>query len=192
MPQRKLTLQQHKLPGRKISLRRSLAGLCCSKRRDFAAKRVETAERDRSVAAGERHSRRRRETLFARRRTGYDGPAPESARLSLRGAFGSAWRGKSELQRVACSLTARRGDATDSATEKIPPPSFGPAVRVKWCGKSAPLRRRRRRTGKTPCGARPNRGTVRGRPVPPSGPSGSGASSRVGCWRPAATPVAEE
>ena len=55
---------------------------------------------------------------------------------------------KVELPWAACSLTARRGDATESATENKPPGSFGGPVRVKRCGKSAPLRRRRRRHGK--------------------------------------------
>ncbi len=52
-------------------------------------------------------------------------------------------RGKSELRRAVCSLTARSrsgdGAATESATEKIPPmarPSGRAQVRVKWCGPS--------------------------------------------------------
>jgi hypothetical protein len=101
------------------------------------------------AAPGSRSDRRHQTSLLLwESQSRYDTQAPESARLSLRGAFGSARRGKSELRQAACSLTARRGDATDSATEKIPPPLFGAAVRVKWCGKSAPLRRRRRGHGK--------------------------------------------
>ncbi len=38
--------------------------------------------------------------------------------------------------------------ATESATEKIPPVSFGRSVRVKWCGKSAPRREQSRWQGK--------------------------------------------
>ncbi len=56
--------------------------------------------------------------------------------------------GKSELPRAAGSLTTRRGDATESATENRPPGPFGSSVRVKRCGKSAPLGRRRTRLGK--------------------------------------------
>ena len=77
-------------------------------------------------------------TIASRRRS------PGCRFAGLRAARG----GKSELQRAACSLTARRGDATESATENRPPGSFGGPVRVKRCGKSAPLRRRRRRHGK--------------------------------------------
>ena len=43
-------------------------------------------------------------------------------------------------------LTAAGGDPRESATESKPPRLAG--VRVKGCGKSAPLRRRRRRQGK--------------------------------------------
>ena len=58
--------------------------------------------------------------------------------------LGFRWgRGKSELRRAVCSLTARSrsgdGAATESATEKIPPmarPSGRAQVRVKWCGPS--------------------------------------------------------
>ena len=51
--------------------------------------------------------------------------------------------GKSELQRAGCSVTRSRGDAKESATEKIPPSEIGLVqscrVRVKRCGKSAPV-----------------------------------------------------
>jgi hypothetical protein len=46
--------------------------------------------------------------------------------------------GKSELHRAGCWLTASRGDSQESATENKPPAAR--QVRVKWCGKSAPLR----------------------------------------------------
>ncbi len=53
------------------------------------------------------------------------------------GALGA--RGKSELQRARCWLTASRGDSKESATENKPPKSqFNDLVRVKRCGKSAP------------------------------------------------------
>ena len=45
-------------------------------------------------------------------------------------------RGKSELHRAGCWLTASRGDSQDSATESRPP--IVRWVRVKRCGKSAP------------------------------------------------------
>ncbi len=52
-----------------------------------------------------------------------------------------AWR-KVRTPRAAGWLTARRGDATESATENIPPRADRKRleVRVKWCGKSAPRR----------------------------------------------------
>ena len=48
--------------------------------------------------------------------------------------------GKSELPRAAGWLTARRGNATESATENKPPITIRKSreVRVKRCGKSAP------------------------------------------------------
>jgi hypothetical protein len=53
--------------------------------------------------------------------------------------------GKSELQRAGCSVMRSRGDAKESATEKIPPSEIGVTqshwVRVKRCGKSAPVLR---------------------------------------------------
>src|SRR5213592_394040 len=71
-------------------------------------------------------------------------------------------RGKSELSRAAGWLTARRGDATESATENRPPIASAPQgaeeeVRVKRCGKSAPRPARAWTARQTPCGARPNR-----------------------------------
>jgi hypothetical protein len=51
--------------------------------------------------------------------------------LGSRGRFGrrslvaSATRGKSELQRAGCWLTASQGDLQESATENIPPFSRG-------------------------------------------------------------------
>src|SRR5262249_50413808 len=113
---------------------------------------------------------------------------PESFRWSLPRRRG---RGKSELPRAACSLTARRGDATESATEKIPPGAS--RVRVKWCGKSAPLRRRRRRHGKPHAEQDQIGGRIAGGPSRiRRGPAPRRVLSRVGCWRPAATPVPEE
>ena len=75
--------------------------------------------------------------------------------------------GKSELRRAAGWLTARRGNATESATENRPPNRFReePAVRVKRCGKSAPRPARAATARQTPCGARPNR-EARDRPFP--------------------------
>ena len=51
-------------------------------------------------------------------RHAYNGGGTERSRRSL-----PSGRGKSELQRAACWLTARRGDATESATENRPPGS---------------------------------------------------------------------
>jgi len=52
-------------------------------------------------------------------------------------------RGKSGQQRAAYFLTGRRNVgnyfATASATENIPQKFANSFVRVKWCGKSAPL-----------------------------------------------------
>ena len=50
--------------------------------------------------------------------------------------------GKSELHRAGCSVTRSRGDAKESATERKPPCELAcltPRVRVKGCGKSAPV-----------------------------------------------------
>ena len=48
-----------------------------------------------------------------------------------------------------CRLTAGGGDPRDSATETHRPTTLsGGEARVKWCGKSAPRRRQRRRQGK--------------------------------------------
>ena len=61
-----------------------------------------------------------------------------------RNAFGRAAGGKSELLRTGRRLTAGRREPTESATETYrrrgPRPE---AVRVKWCGKSAPASRKR-------------------------------------------------
>jgi len=73
----------------------------------------------------------------------------EWARGSLSPAIAKAiadGRGKSGLHRAERSLIARRGDPTESATEKTPPCGvllgLGPEglcrARVKWRGKSAP------------------------------------------------------
>src|SRR4029450_13974848 len=64
--------------------------------------------------------------------------------------------GKSELHRAVRWLTARRGDATESATESRPPGAS--PVRVKRCGKSAPASDATPAARQTPYGARPNRG----------------------------------
>jgi hypothetical protein len=50
-----------------------------------------------------------------------------------------------------CRVTPGGGDPRESATENTPPACLrraGRAARVKWCGKSAPRRRQRRRQGK--------------------------------------------
>jgi hypothetical protein len=52
---------------------------------------------------------------------------------------------------VRCRVTPGGGDPRESATESTPPACLrlaGRAARVKWCGKSAPRRRQRRRQGK--------------------------------------------
>jgi hypothetical protein len=84
-----------------------------------------------------------------------------------------------------CRVTPGGGDPRESATENIPPPRLrkvGRAARVKWCGKSAPRRRQRRRQGK------PHREQdqvgVAGRKagdvsVPPSGSVARGARQRA-------------
>jgi len=56
--------------------------------------------------------------------------------------------GKSEQDRARWWLTATRGDPRESATENTQPMSLREQAMVKWCGKSAPRRRRRRRQGK--------------------------------------------
>ncbi len=69
--------------------------------------------------------------------------------------------GKSGLHRAACWLTASGGNPRESATENDTAELAGvtPRVaRVKRCGKSAPPSWRHGGTGKTPRGARPNRG----------------------------------
>lgn len=55
-------------------------------------------------------------------------------------------RGKSGLHRAGRWVTPRRGNPTESATEKIPP-ALG-LVRVKWWGKSPPRDGRPDRHGK--------------------------------------------
>ena len=50
----------------------------------------------------------------------------------------------------------------ESATENIPPRLGG--VRVKWCGKSAPVLRVTGEAWQTPPGARPNKGVFEGCP----------------------------
>ena len=69
--------------------------------------------------------------------------------------------GKSELHRAGCSVTRSRGDAKESATENIPPCEMAlvPSrrVRVKRCGKSAPVPWVTGEARQTPPGARPNR-----------------------------------
>jgi len=56
--------------------------------------------------------------------------------------------GKSEQDRARWWLTATRGDPRESAAENTQPMSLWEQAKVKWCGKSAPRRRRRRRQGK--------------------------------------------
>jgi hypothetical protein len=98
-------------------------------------------------------------------------------------------RGKSELSRAAGWLTARRGDATESATENRPPIASASQgaeeeVRVKRCGKSAPRPTRVGAARQTPCGARPNREVME--------PPVSVMSFRVGCLTGAVTRPADE
>ena len=56
----------------------------------------------------------------------------------------SGGRGKSGLHRAGCLVTPRRGNPTESGTEKTPPMILrglwprSIQARVKWCGKSAP------------------------------------------------------
>src|SRR5258706_16238842 len=110
-------------------------------------------------------------------RSGGHPPPAASRQLATRGSFPPALcyasrverlgdrrverrGGKSELPRAAGWLTTRRGDATESATEKRPPiapgvQTLGEEARVKRCGKSAPRTARAGRQGKPP-GARPN------------------------------------
>src|SRR5690349_11273377 len=47
-----------------------------------------------------------------------------------------------------CRITSGGGDPRESATESTPPTGSNARVRVKWCGKSAPRLRQRRRHGK--------------------------------------------
>ena len=54
---------------------------------------------------------------------------------------------KSGLHRAGCQVTPGGREPTESATENIPPAGNG-AVRVKWCGKSAPRRWQHRWQGK--------------------------------------------
>ena len=66
------------------------------------------------------------------------------------------WRGEESpgSTEARCRVTPGGGDPRESATENIPPSPCQPirgiawAVRVKWCGKSAPRRRQRRWQGK--------------------------------------------
>src|SRR5690606_24010943 len=110
-------------------------------------RRAATAEPSTATSIFSRFFRRQRAALC------YHGERSEAPRRSLPGPPG---RGKSGLPRAACAPTARRGDATESATESRPPgPSRVPA-RVKGCGKSAPPGRRRSGARQTACGARPN------------------------------------
>ena len=64
------------------------------------------------------------------------------------GARGEESPGSSEAR---CRVTPGGGDPRESATENTPPACLrraGRAARVKWCGKSAPRGRQRRRQGK--------------------------------------------
>ena len=76
--------------------------------------------------------------------------------------------GKSEHHRAGCSVTRSHGDVKESATESRPPTRFSPQetgpVRVKRCGKSAPVPRVTGEAWQTPPGARPNRGAFEGDP----------------------------
>src|SRR5690606_10200629 len=77
-------------------------------------------------------------------RLSFGGSPPEGSRRPPVPDEGTG--GKSELHRAGCWLTASRGDSKESATESKPPGTS--RVRVKRCGKSAPLPRRRGRHGK--------------------------------------------
>ena len=75
--------------------------------------------------------------------------------------------GKSELHRAGCSVTRSRGDVKESATERRPPCEVGDlshGVRVKGCGKSAPVFQATGEAWQTPPGARPNRRAFEGGP----------------------------
>src|SRR5205085_12267600 len=113
-------------------------------------------------------------------------PAVRLPRVKRIGGSPPSGGGKSELQRAAGWLTARRGDATESATESKPPNLHRKVrvARVKRCGKSAPRPARAATARQTPCGARPNREAME--------PPVSVISFRVGCSTTAATRVADE
>jgi light-harvesting complex 1 alpha chain len=56
------------------------------------------------------------------------------------GVAPDAGGGKSGLHRAGCQVTPGGREPTESATENIPPTPLVRAVRLKWCGKSAPRR----------------------------------------------------
>ena len=91
-----------------------------------------------------------------------------------------------------CRITSGGCEPRDSATENIPPWQANlAAVRVKWCGKSAPRRQQRRRQGK-PHREQDRIGTARGLRESVASGSCPDPAVRVGCLRRRATGVPEE
>src|ERR1700739_3190999 len=81
------------------------------------------------------------------------GAAPISCRQTVGWPLPTVARGEESpgSTEVRCRVTPGGGDPRESATESTPPACLrlaGRAARVKWCGKSAPRRRQRRRQGK--------------------------------------------
>jgi hypothetical protein len=106
-------------------------------------------------------------------------PMPDGRMAALGPGFRLGRREESPGSTEArCRVTPGGGDPRESATENIPPSPSGPfvgrrAARVKWCGKSAPRRRQRRRQGK-PHREQDQVGAAGGnepRLTPPGGPS---------------------
>jgi hypothetical protein len=117
---------------------------------------------------------------------------PDGRMAALRDSRREESPGSTEAR---CRVTPGGGDPRESATEKTPPsppPAFaGRAARVKWCGKSAPRRRQRRRQGK-PHREQDQVGAA-GRAVQGRGCRARlRAAARVGCWRRPATDALEE
>ena len=91
-----------------------------------------------------------------------------------------------------CRITSGGCEPRDSATENIPPWQANlAAVRVKWCGKSAPRRQQRRRQGK-PHREQDRIGTARGWRESAASGLCPDPAVRVGCLRRRATGVPEE
>ena len=115
-----------------------------------------------------------------------------------RSPFGLAVDGREESPgstEARCRVTPGGGDPRESATEthRRALSSFGTAwaARVKWCGKSAPRRRQRRRQGK-PHREQDQVGAAGGLGFPGIAGRASRAAARVGCARRPATGVPDE